>query len=466
SNGQVAWSFTNSYGDWIDLVRLDVAACEEGYLTTAGCEPFETVSGEIEVAHGESGPFEFRRTRWGPVIESVTNGSMVRYALRWTAHDAEATNLALHELARAGSVHEALDIARRSGMPPQNFVAGDADGNIAWTIVGRIPKRSGHDGRLPLASAGTENVWEGWLAPEEYPGILNPDHGRLWTANARAVDGEALERIGDGGYALGARAGQIRDRLFEKEQLDEHDMLRIQLDDEARFLSRWHEFLGSLLDDAAIAQRPGREKLREVLAGWEGRAAIDAVAYRVVRRFRDEVFSRVFDGLTAEVKADFPEFEFGVFSQAEGPLWQLVTEQPAHLLPPGNSSWRALFLDVADSVQDERLEGNWGERNLSAVRHPLGGLPLIGLMLNAGPRPLPGDKHMPRVQGRSFGASQRFAVSPGRETEGYFHMPGGQSGHPLSPFYLTGHTSWEEGVPTPFLPGKTQHELRLLPVKQ
>jgi penicillin amidase len=77
--------------------------------------------------------------------------------------------------------------------------------------------------------------------------------------------------------------------------------------------------------------------------------------------------------------------------------------------------------------------------------------------------PLDGAVHMPRVQQASFGASERFAVSPGREDEGYFHMPAGQSGHPLSPFYRAGHEAWVEGAPTPFLPGPERHRLTLAP---
>ena len=78
------------------------------------------------------------------------------------------------------------------------------------------------------------------------------------------------------------------------------------------------------------------------------------------------------------------------------------------------------------------------------------------------PRPLPGDVDMPRLQGPSFGSSERIVVSPGKEEAGYFHMPVGQSGHPLSPHYGDGHAAWEEGKPTPFLPGKTVHTLKLL----
>ncbi|MDX1656910.1 MAG: penicillin acylase family protein, partial [Candidatus Competibacteraceae bacterium] len=77
--------------------------------------------------------------------------------------------------------------------------------------------------------------------------------------------------------------------------------------------------------------------------------------------------------------------------------------------------------------------------------------------------PLPGDLHMPRVQTSRAGASQRMVVSPGREEEGIFHMPSGQSGHPLSPHYRNSHPAWVAGRPTPFLPGPTANTLTLVP---
>jgi penicillin amidase len=76
---------------------------------------------------------------------------------------------------------------------------------------------------------------------------------------------------------------------------------------------------------------------------------------------------------------------------------------------------------------------------------------------------LPGDHDMPRVQQGAFGASERFAVSPGHEDQAYFHMPGGQSGHPLSPYYRAGFMAWAHGEPLPFLPGNPEHTLTLQP---
>jgi penicillin amidase len=70
---------------------------------------------------------------------------------------------------------------------------------------------------------------------------------------------------------------------------------------------------------------------------------------------------------------------------------------------------------------------------------------------------------MPRFQAPSSGASERLVVSPGREAEGIFHMPVGQSGHPLSPYYQDGHEAWVNGEATPFLPGPAVHVLTLTP---
>ena len=74
--------------------------------------------------------------------------------------------------------------------------------------------------------------------------------------------------------------------------------------------------------------------------------------------------------------------------------------------------------------------------------------------------PLPGDTNMPRVAGPNFGQSQRMTLTPGKEEEGVFNMPGGQSGHPLSLFFLRGHAAWVAGKAVPLLPGPAVHTAR------
>ncbi len=157
--------------------------------------------------------------------------------------------------------------------------------------------------------------------------------------------------------------------------------------------------------------------------------------------------------------------------QFEGPLWSLLTEQPMHLLSADYASWTGLMLAAVDEnieYFDENFAGSleqrsWGERNMAAIRHPLSSsLPQLSRWLDMTFEPLDGDSNMPRAQGPAFGASERFAVSPGDEANSYLHMPTGQSGHPLSSFYRRGHDDWVQGRATGFLPGSTVHTLTLL----
>ncbi len=470
SNGHVAWGFTNSYGDWTDLVVLETDPRHPGtYRTPEGPQRFVTVNERIRVKGGDDQTLEVKETIWGPVIDKDHLGRL--RVLAWTAHHPEAVNLEIGHLERARTLEEAMAVANRSGIPPQNFVVADETGRIGWTIIGRMPRRVGFDGRIPTSWADGSRRWDGWLAPEEVPRIVDPPEGRVWTANARAVDGGMLAKIGDGGYMLGARARQIRDDLRKLEKATPRDLLAIQLDDRALFLDRWRGVLLRALTPQAVAADARRRELRRLVeTTWTGRASIDSVAYRAVRGFRSFLEEQVFTALTGQ--GNVPEEErFGPTEQFEGPLWRLVTERPAHLLDPKLESWDEQLLAAVDALLDyyarqgaNLADRTWGERNATHIRHPLSrAVPFLGRWLDVPSRQIPGDEDMPRVQGLRYSASERLAVSPGHEEAGYFHMPVGQSGHPLSPYYRKGHEAWEEGRATPFLPGPAVHRLRLEP---
>lgn len=332
--------------------------------------------------------------------------------------------------------------------------------------------RSDFDALLP-ADWSEVSGWTGWLAAERYPRIVNPDSSRLWSANARVADAEALAVIGDSGYDLGARARQIRDGLFAKDVFEPVDMLAIQIDDRALFLGRWQELLLGVLDEEALASDDRLPEYRRLVENWEPRATAQSVGYRLVRGFRLEVQSRVFHALMSSVRDTYGhDVRLRISNQFEAPLWSLVTERPLHLLPADYDSWRGLLLAAVDEnirYFDDNYDGmlanrTWGERNTASIRHPLSrSLPMLAGFLDMPAEPVAGDVDMPRAQGPTFGASERFSVAPGDEENGLMQMPTGQSGHPLSEFYRRGHDDWVQGRPSPFLPGPTQHTLGLNP---
>jgi penicillin amidase len=469
SNGNIAWGFTNSYGDWSDVIILDTNEDQSQYLTPTGYQDFIEYKQVIAVKDQVAQEIIVKETIWGPVIGSNSQQELLAY--RWVAHDPQAVNLRHTQLELATTVDEAFHIAAQSGIPAQNLMVGDKAGNIGWTIMGAIPKKSANFGETPTRWSDGKNHWQGYLTPDEYPKIKNPDNNRLWTANTRVVGGKMLEKIGNGGYALGARAQQISDGLTAKSNFSEQDLLDIALDDRAIFLQRWQNFLlEKVLTPQAIKQNPTWQEVKKTVSQNNLCACVDSVAYRIINNFRlnvrNDVFSLINENLT---KLD-DSFSFrSIRHQIETPLWKMINEQPTNFLWLPEDNWQTLFEQaltetLADMTQNQVLaDATWGQQNTSTIGHPLSkAVPFIGRWLDMPETQLAGDSYMPRVQGKKFGASERMVVSPGHEESGILHMPTSQSGHPWSPYYGMGHKDWEQGKASPFLPGETKYTLTLL----
>ncbi|MCX2831167.1 penicillin acylase family protein [Microbulbifer thermotolerans] len=463
SNGKVAWGFTNTTADWGDLIPLELSERGDQYLTPEGWRNFEIERETIEIKGREPQVLQVKKTIWGPVVAENHRG--VPLAYRWVAHDIQGANLNLLRLETAASAKEALDLGPSLGIPHQNMVVGDAKGHIGWTVAGPIPRRVGLDGSRSVSWADGSAYWDGYLSVEEQPRIYDPPSHRIWTANARTMDGEYLKVMGNRGYALGARQQQIRDRLFARDTFSEQDLLNIQLDDRAIFLQRWQEHLLELLD--------GEESYTDVrhqVKHWGGRASADSVGYRIVRNYRLKFMELTTAPILSYMRRYQPDFSFGpVKRQFEYALWEMAQREPSQLLNPDYESWRALKFAALNQVLQEMSADNrslqeqtWGVENTVRIQHPLGkAIAAINWFTAMPADQLPGDTHMPRFQSTTNGASERMVVAPGREDKAIFHMATGQSAHPLSPFFDRGHKDWVEGNPSPLVESESRYTLRL-----
>jgi penicillin G amidase len=241
-------------------------------------------------------------------------------------------------------------------------------------------------------------------------------------------------------------------------------------------LERWQVLMLQRL--RAGAGNPRYAALISAVENWGGRAIPDSVGYRLVRRFRTELINAVYAAYTAPMRTGEPTpanaraTQPFVPKQADEPVWRLVTERPAHLVPPGYRDWDAVMdaaieaiLSAVAAQAHGRLDAfTWGAANRTEIRHPFAGaIPGLALFLNPPSVAQPGDLYQPRVASPRTGASERFVVAPGHERTGIFHMPTGQTGHPLSPYYNVGHEDWVKGQATPFLPGEPKWRIVFAP---
>ena len=458
SNGHVAWGYTNSYGDYLDMVALDVDPANPARVRTPN--GWETLTSHVEtilVKGAAAQTLIVRDSSLGPLREAGGR----TYAVHWIAHLPGALNLKHRQLESVDTVSDALAVAATIGIPAQNFVAGDDHGNIGWTITGMMPRRS-------QADAVT---WDGALAPADYPKVVNPPSGQLSTANSRQLIGAGAQLIGDGGFDLGARNRQIRDALLGLgPKTDVKAVYGVMMDDRAIFMAGWRSRAIAALDAAAVKDKPQRaEFLRLLQTGWSGRASVESTGYRLARGFMWALYDLLFDGANGEMAAlDANAGMHTASTRWPVVLARLLDARPAGWLPAAYADWQALELAAIDRVIAELTAdgkpltaATWGARNTAAIAHPISmAAPALKRWLSAPADLLPGDSNMPRVAGRNFGQSERMTLTPGKEEQGVFNMPGGQSGHPLSPFFLRGHEEWVAGKTVPLLPGPAIHTLR------
>ncbi|OZI66483.1 penicillin acylase family protein [Bordetella genomosp. 11] len=473
SNGDVAWGFTNSYGHYIDLIHLQRDPADPRRYRGPGGEWETAVEHEewIQVKGGAPVRRTVLETRWGPELAIGDDA----YAVEWVAYRPDAADLGLMGMETARDVGEALRVAQNAGVPTQNILVADRGGHIGWTLAGPLPLATRDPEGYPVEAAKAAAP-AGRLPPEQYPRIVDPPSGRLWTANSTQLGDAARQRlIGDGGADVGLRGGQIREGLFARDTYDEAALLAIQLDDRGLWLEFWRRIALDALDANALARDPDRAAFRRILLQWNGRADIDQAGYTLLRDFRETLYGAWFSGLDERLSARAPEFAPAISVGRASSRLEAVMRALAGAkawIPAPYADWRAFMLATIDeTIKRNRPRGapleqaRWGERNRLEIGHPFAGLLPASLRswFSAPEQAVPGDTNMPRVQRPSFGASERFVVAPGREAQGVLEMPGGASGHPMSPFFLAGHEDWVEGAASPFMAGAAAHTLTLRP---
>lgn len=469
SNGSVAWGFTNTNIDTSDIIELTINPENENqYLTKDGYRDFENFDEKIALGDGTYESLTVQQTIWGPVIDK---GDGNKYAYRWVAHMPDGVTMSLVGLEQVKTVEQAMSIADQMGIPAQNAMIVDKDGNAGWTIFGKIPRRPEGDYREVKNWSSGEHEWNSWYSSAEYPKIYNPESDRLWTANTRVVSGDDLAQVGTSTYDLGARAKQIRDRLSAlKAPITENDFYNIMLDDEAIFLARWQNQLENVLIETGDS---AFDAYLEQVKNWGGQADKNSVGFRLVRDYRNQVYETLFSHIVAACVSYSEDCNYDrATNQWEAPLWQLVTKKPDDWLPAGYESWQYFFEKAAFDAWQPVISGeitlqdyNWGHRNTTEIKHPLSAaVPYLGMLTDMPAFAQSGDtENMPHISGRVQGQSERIVVSPGYERDGIMNLPAGQSGHPLSPYYGAGHDDWLAGKISPFLPEETKWTLEFKP---
>ncbi len=470
SNERIAWGYTNVDADVADLILLDRdPADDERYRAPDGWHTLHRWNETVKVRDAMPVDVALARTVWGPLLPDPLRDR--RVALRWTALDSGGIDLNLLEMDRVSTLEEAVRTINRAGIPPQNVVLADDHGRIAWTYAGRLPSRSGYDGSVATSWADGRRGWQGYVPPEDLPRLFDPPQGFIATANNRTLGADYPHVVGHN-YAHGYRAYRISQRLSESEGITEPDMLALQLDTASEFFEYYRALVQRLAGRAGA--QPELSEALQAVSAWNGRLDADSVGIPLLVEYRKQLMKSVFGAMLSVCNKADARFSF-TWRKAEIPLRALLSERSADTLPDRRYRDWDDFLSAQLSFVLRKMKADaggvhvkdlpWGRFNRVSVRHPLArAVPLLGYVLDMPELESPGcSGHCVRVVSGDSGASERFVVSPGHLSGGVLHMPGGQSGHPLSRNYRDQQHAWAEGLPLPFVAGASTARLILHP---
>ena len=428
-NQRIAWGFTNSGFDVQDLYveQLDDRSGRYVYR------------GQIEQARPQ---VDLIRVKNRPVVETlswvthhgplfVTEGGD-RMALRWTATDPSIFQFPVLEYDRARNWQQFLAALARFPGPAQNVVYADADGNIGYHVVGKLPKRRGFAGDLPLDGASGNYEWDGYIPFEQLPAAFNPARGLIVSANQNPFPPDYPYPV-NGSFAANDRSEQIFDLLSARKGWEPGQMLAVETD----VYSPWLHFLARQVT-AAYRKRgvssPALDEATGLLGSWNGQMEKSLAAPFLIALIYQHVRTAVAENASPGNGAAYD------LQIAPSLIEKLLRQRP-----PG---WfqdydQMLLRALADALEEgARIQGHdlkrwqYGLWLRVEIDHPvIHQIPWIGKYFDIGPLPMSGSSTSVKQVSRGLMPSMRMTAEPGAWDRSLLNELTGQSGQILSRHY-------------------------------
>ena len=474
-NARIAWGMTNTGADVQDLAleRIDIA--RKRAFSRGEWVPIEVTQADIPVrGRSQPLPFEVWKTRNGPIVADVEldfetvpswlspstrpNEERRAYALRWDTGGDLAT--AFDAINRAGDWASFTAAVASFSVPSSNIVYADVDGNIGYVMSGRVPVRVSGDGRMAVdGSAGP--AWSGSIDPATLPRLLNPDAGFITSSN-NLID-RGFSQLITHDWAAPFRAIRLHELLSKADGLDLDAMAAIQNDKRSAAADILLAGLAGAikLGRSRENEREWADKLEE-LSKWD-RVVDNRPIVSYYQAFEDAVWRRAFvDEMEEPLFDKFYEWAgaekyagiYAIIDDPQSKWWDDI------LTVELRESRDEVFLTAAQDAEIY-LRNEWGGESSrgwdrihgARFSHPIGNRFPFQFLFNKGPVPMEGDGTT--VMRVSFDRLNRFDAweypswrqlfEVGQWDDSRVILPGGQSGHPLSPFYFDQNEMWRQG---------------------
>ena len=472
-NDQIAWAFTNTGPDVMDLfVEKINPANSNQYEYMGKWVDMEVHTESIKIGGGQPVELQVRVTRHGPII-SDAYGPLKNFvtptatafkdrvgidlpknyaiALRWTALEPGSVFKAIWGFDKAQNWQEFRKAASDFVVPAQNLIYADLDGNIGYQMPGNVPIRAKGDGRLPVPGWTGEYEWTGYIPFEEHPYVFNPPSGYIVTANNQVPPADYKYLVGTD-WDYGFRAQRIVDMIQQAPgKIDIQYFQKMQGDDKSLNAETMIPILNKVNLDPALA------KIRDqYLANWDYQETMNSAPAALFEAFWWDLVAGTFkdenipDDYQPSGGSRTYEIMRNLVTQPDSPWWDDKTTPDK--VETRDDIFARAFAEAVKCQECQAKFGSdiskwrWGDLHFATFRNgTLGksGIAPIENLFNRGPYPTNGGESIVNATGWDIYASyevnwlpsMRMIVDLNDLNNSVTVHTTGQSGHAYHPHY-------------------------------
>jgi penicillin amidase len=454
-NRWIAWGVTAAICDDADLYLEKTHPSDPNcYLAGTEWKKMECREETILLKGGKRVRRTLRFTRHGPVISDFAQRSTGEVlAVKWTAHEPGQELLAVYSVNRARDWNEFLHSLSYQVAPTLNYVYADTEGNIGYTLAGRVPVRDRYS-LLPVPGWSNDFEWQGWVPFAELPRLYNPPEGLIATANNRIADASYPYYLSDL-FEPPYRIHRIKELLTAKQTHSPDDMVEMQKDVVSLQARAMIEELRADIEKA-MRRDPSLARAGKRLIRWDGRCSADSFEASLSHVFHQRLMANLLrPALGEELYLAYTE----IFNQALAPVDEILKDpqSPWFFSCSRESlverSLREACHDLSRTLGTGMDQWNWGKLHTVTMTHSLGRSKVLASLFSIGPFPSSGDgvtinigfyRHSNPYR-QIVGPSLRMILDLGDLRRSRFVLSSGQSGHPFSRHYADQLELWRRG---------------------
>lgn len=467
NNRHIAWAFTHGMIDEADFYTERIRNGE--YQVDKLWFPLKIIKENIAVRDSATVSIETAYTRHGPIITKVnplTENDSAAIAMQWNGNYRSNEVAAFRKLNTARSWDEMREAMKTYGVPVQNMVYADINGNIGYQCVGRIPVRKGFEGLRIMDGKRSYLNWSGFVEFDDLPRSYNPPEGYVATANNRLI--EQRDFYFSRYWEHPSRIKRIIEWLQSREHFTINDVSAMQEDIYSYHAMEVVPYLieACIRDTQLATNQPDPRSLNPYqesflyIKSWDGQMDQESRGALIFNAFFQNLIRNIYhDELGDSVYKAFIQLS-NVPTRVTTPLlaapwsgwWDNVltreTERRDDIL-------KQTFIQTVDQLMLQYRSGpsswKWGEKHYIKMEHPFGQEKWFDYIYNFKAAMVPGNSTTVNKTEYAYadstfrtiiGASMRRIVDLDDIAHPRSVLPTGQSGQAFSKHYGDQYELW------------------------